>query len=196
MSIWGLRLNDMMNSAEIKKGLRREYISKRDDIPVSVKKERDFNIAQQLLESDLYNQAQEILCYVSTEKEIDTRAIVDSALQDGKSVYVPRCTEQRGVMRFYRISSYDELKSGKYGILEPDANDGAQWRQCDRNALCVVPALCCDRFGNRLGYGAGYYDRFLADFKGGTVCLCYSEFSDVDLPLDEYDIPCKVVIKG
>ncbi|MBR5273409.1 MAG: 5-formyltetrahydrofolate cyclo-ligase [Clostridia bacterium] len=189
-------MNDVMNIAQIKKKMRGEYAAMRVAIPVNEKKERDLNIAQQLFNSQYYKSAQEILCYVSTENEIDTKLIITDAIKRGKSVFVPKCMEQKGVMRFYLIHSLGDLKSGKYGILEPDCTTADEWHKSNENTLCIVPALCCDGNGNRLGYGGGYYDRFLCDFTGIAVCLCYAEFSDVDLPCEQYDVACKVVIKG
>ncbi len=194
--IWGLRLNDMMNVEQIKKELRKQYAQKRADIPPREKTERDMKITQQLLESNFYVNAKEILCYVSTENEIDTTAIIEDAIKNGKSVFAPKCTGQKGIMKFYRIRSFDDLKSGKFGIMEPDSDKCEEWLRSGENALCVVPALCCDADGNRLGYGGGYYDRFLSSFDGFTVCLCYREFSQVDLPCEPYDVACKAVIKG
>lgn len=182
---------------EAKKQLRVEYRTKRAQFSAEEKQKSELNITRIFLNTYEYLQAQEILCYVSAKDEIDTRAIISDALKNGKKVFVPKCTEQKGIMFFYRINSFDELKSGRYGILEPTKTTiENEWKQTASNSVCVVPALCCDRAGNRLGYGAGYYDRFLQNYKGKTVCLCYSRFSDVDLPVDENDIPCDIVIKG
>ena len=185
-----------MNS-ELKKRLRFEYRAKRAQITADEKQMSDSAITQAVLSNCLYIQAQELLCYVSTDDEIDTKSIIFDALMRGKKVFVPKCTEQKGVMRFYRINSFDDLKIGKYGILEPvDTDFDNEWRQSKKNALCIVPALCCDSSGNRLGYGGGYYDRFLSGFNGKKICLCYSRFADVELPLEKHDILCDVVIKG
>lgn len=182
---------------KVKKQLRLEYRTKRAQIPETEKRKSEFNITQSFLNADVYLEAQEVLCYVSTKDEIDTRGIISDALRNGKKVFVPKCTDQKGVMLFYRIDSFDDLKEGRYGIFEPvNISADNEWRQTDKKSVCVVPALCCDRFGNRLGYGGGYYDRFLHNFNGKTICLCYSVFSNVDLPVEEYDIPCDIVIKG
>ena len=157
----------------------------------------DIAITNALLGSVIYNESQELLCYVSTADEIDTVGIISDALERGKSVFVPKCTDQKGVMIFYRISSLDDLHVDRYGIREPiDTCAEKAWAQSDKSALCVVPALCCDSNGNRLGYGGGYYDRFLRGFSGKTVCLCYSRFSDIKLPVEEHDVICDAIIKG
>lgn len=182
---------------EVKKRLRLEYKAKRAAMTAEEKRESDYVITQTVLNSGFYADSQELLCYVSTDSEIDTKNIIAEALECGKSVFVPKCTEQKGVMRFYRIKSSDDLVSGKYGIMEPaDTDDDNEWKSSPKKALCIVPALCCDRSGNRLGYGGGYYDRFLREFGGMKVCLCYRRFADVDLPLEEHDVLCDAVIKG
>ena len=182
---------------EVKRQLRLEYRAKRAQIPEEEKRASDFKITREFLNTDVYLKAQEILCYVSTKDEIDTSGIISDALKNGKKVFVPKCTEQKGVMLFYRISSFDDLKVGSYGIFEPvNVCPDNEWRQTTKMSVCVVPTLCCDSAGNRLGYGGGYYDRFLRDYDGKTVCLCYSRFSNVDLPIEENDVPCNIVIKG
>ena len=182
---------------EVKKQLRAAYRAKRAQLSAEEKCMSDSKITRELLSSALYAEAEEILCYVSTDDEVDTRAIISDALTRGKSVFVPKCTEQRGVMLFYKIASLDDLKIDSYGILEPiNPTPRSEWRQTGISSLCIVPALCCDRSGNRLGYGGGYDDRFLSRFNGKTVCLCYARFSDADLPVDDHDIPCDAVISG
>lgn len=184
-------------SKEEKKKLRIEYRTARAKISNDEKQKKDFEITQALLINDAYTKAQEVLCYVSTGDEIDTRGIILDALRRGKKVFVPKCTEQKGVMKFYKINSFDDLSTGKYGIPEPiNTADDNEWQRGNDASVCIVPTLCCDRFGNRLGYGGGYYDRFLNDFNGKTVCLCYSQFSQADIPLEEHDVPCDIVIKG
>ena len=138
--------------------LRLEYRTKRAQLPSEEKLASDLQITRLVLENKAYDEAQELLCYVSTADEVDTRAIISDAFARGKSVFVPKCMEQRGVMNFYRIRSFDDLSLGKYGIPEPmNIQPDNQWQPSGNNAVCIVPALCCDERGNRLGYGGGYY---------------------------------------
>ena len=95
-------------------------------------------------------------------------------------------------MEFYSISSFDDLESGAYGIYEPK-------KEClkitaDENTVCIVPGLAFDKSGFRIGFGKGYYDRFLSEFKGESVGLCYDEcFSDI-LIKDKFDMCVSAVI--
>jgi 5-formyltetrahydrofolate cyclo-ligase len=89
-------------------------------------------------------------------------------------------------MEFYRIQSTDDLSVGSYGILEPDGS--SEMYSGGALSLCVVPALSYDFSGYRLGFGKGYYDRFLADFDGEKVGLCYESCLIRSLPHDDFDI--------
>ena len=109
-----------------------------------------------------------------------------------KSVAVPLCDTDKCTMEFYSISSFDDLESGAYGIYEPK-------KEClkitaDENTVCIVPGLAFDKSGFRIGFGKGYYDRFLSEFKGESVGLCYDEcFSDI-LIKDKFDMCVSAVI--
>ena len=110
-----------------------------------------------------YKAAKTLLCYVSSDIEVDTRAILQHALQAGKTVAVPRCIPGTTEMEFHMITSLSVLSPGAFGILEPPQDTPLCTALSD--ALCVVPALCFDKHGYRVGYGKGYYDRFLAAFR-------------------------------
>ena len=95
-------------------------------------------------------------------------------------------------MEFYYITSFDDLQKGAYGILEPikskcekliDLNEG----------LCIIPALTFDEQGYRLGFGKGYYDRFLAGFPGKSVVICYSDFV-MKVPAEPHDMMADEII--
>ena len=89
-------------------------------------------------------------------------------------------------MEFYLADSVNDLKQGMYGILEPDTDKCSKITDFS-GALCLVPALCYDKKGFRLGYGKGYYDRFLEKFTITTVGLCYNELIKDTLPVDKFD---------
>ena len=91
-----------------------------------------------------------------------------------------------------RILSLDELKSGAYGIPEPSS--GAPEIPPDGISLVIVPALSCDRNGYRLGYGGGYYDRFLARTRAVAAALCAESRLTDELPREPFDLPCNYII--
>ncbi len=94
-------------------------------------------------------------------------------------------------MIFRRVEKVSELIPGKYGILEPPALSEAI--NPDEDTLCICPALCCDMRGYRLGFGGGYYDRYLADFKGVKAALCYADSVIPTMPDDEFDVRMNVI---
>ena len=155
------------------------------------KRDTDRQITGQVLENGLYQRAACVFCYVSTPQEIDTHALLRRTLADGKTLCVPLCGAQ-GEMTARRIRSLDELRAGKYGILEPDA--AAEELPPEQIGLIIVPALACDRQGYRLGYGGGYYDRFLSHTGAVRMALCAEARLLSRLPHEPFDMRCNYVI--
>ena len=131
-----------------------------------------------------------VLCYLSLPQEPDTRAIVRAALARGKALYVPRVLPERG-LAFHRIFAEDEAAPGAFGIREPPA-DAPLFAGGD--ALCFVPGLCFDAGGCRVGYGGGYYDRFLAAFAGIAAGLCFEADLAPSLPRTQTDRAVGIVV--
>lgn len=155
---------------------------------VSDKAVKDLAICNSFLSSQVYKNASQILCYSSSGSEIDTMPVITQAFADGKRLAFPKCRDKNGEMDFYFIENPRQLVAGTFGILEPDP------AICEiatgfHNAVCVVPGLSFDLKGHRLGYGKGYYDRFLEKFTFITVGLCYNELLSDALPADKYDVP-------
>ena len=92
-------------------------------------------------------------------------------------------------LTFMRYSG--KVKPGRYGIPVPD---GEETVPPDGQTLCIVPGLACRPDGVRLGYGGGYYDRFLAGFPGFSLGVFYSGFIDEELPADAHDVPCGIIV--
>lgn len=166
--------------------LRRSFIESRRALPEGERLRRSGLITERLLASDIYKQCSTLLLYISTPLEIDTHAILSRAMEDGKRLACPRCGSAEGQMTFRTIRSPEQLVPGSYGILEPP--ESLPETDCT-GALCILPALACDRGGYRLGYGKGYYDRFLAGFDGISAALCYDDALLAALPHDEFDRP-------
>ena len=174
-----------------KQQLLRCYREARRTLSSDEKRFIDCKISDNLLKSDLYRDAACIFCYVSTSEEIGTAAILEQALTDGKTLCVPLCG-RAGEMSARRILSLDELKSGAYGIPEPSS--GAPEIPPDEISLVIVPALSCDRKGYRLGYGGGYYDRFLSRTSAVCAALCASRRMSAALPHEAFDRRCHYII--
>lgn len=177
-----------------KQQLRRHFLAVRAAMQQAEKQETDRQIVRRVLEMEPYRNANMIFCYVATPAEIDTRPILEQALSTGKTVCVPRCG-QAGSMTARRISSLDVLTRGRYGILEPP--DTAEMIPPEQIKLVLAPALAADRRGYRLGYGGGYYDRFLEQVNPvSTVCvvLCVENRLVDRLPAEPYDRRCHWVV--
>lgn len=153
----------------------------------------DEQITRRVLSLWQYEKQDLLLTYVSTAIEVDTHAIIDRALADGKTVAVPRCVPGTRRMEFYRISSRQELSPGTFGVPEPTPDPDRLLTNFEKG-LCLVPALCYDWMGFRLGYGGGYYDRFLATFGGAIVGLCYSGCIRRSLPHGRHDRPVDLLV--
>ena len=176
------------NPASNDKAYLRDYFSeKRLKLcqELSRKEALDAEIQTRLIISPEYRAADAVLVYMARPTEISTSMIIHAALANNKIVALPVCTENSGMI-FRQIGDISELRPGRFGILEPD--DSCPEYKADENTLCVCPALCCDMRGYRLGFGGGYYDRFLADFKGRKAALCYSDGFIPSIDTDEYDI--------
>lgn len=153
------------NLKEYKKKLRDGYKKLRTDMPTEKKAELDRKICERFLATAAYKNCSVLMSYVSTEIEVDTSGIIKAALKDGKTVAVPRCVEGTRDMIFYVINSREQLEPGAFGVLEPNVSRCAELDSFE-GAVCIVPALAYDMEGYRLGYGKGYYDRYLSAHKG------------------------------
>ncbi len=169
------------------KNKRRADIKRfRQMMPSEQKNALDRKIQNRLMNLWVFRETRTILSYVSTPSEMDTVYLIETALKSGKTVAVPRCEDQAGKMSFYVIRSLSELSPGYFGVLEPKTHC-MPYDFGTEKTLCIVPALTFDREGYRLGYGKGYYDRFLNSFSGTTVGMCYACCLSEALPHGKYD---------
>lgn len=150
-------------------------------------------LALKLYEEDDWQQATVIGITISRFPEPDTYRIIRRAWEDGKFVAVPKCYPATREMVFRRITDFTQLESVYSGLLEPiagktEVQDGAQMD------LVIVPGLAFSLNGYRLGYGGGYYDRFLANYKGKTAALVLPQQLVTEIPRDEYDLPVERII--
>lgn len=176
----------LSKTEEEKMMLRAHYRSMRQKMTEGHKRGLDLEITARVLCSSEYMESKLILAYSATRYEIETVHLIRAALLNKKQVALPRC-EDDGIMRFYLINSLDDLECGSFGIMEPKAECKPVSELSD--ALCIVPGLSFDPEGNRLGYGKGYYDRFLKNFKGVSMGLCYASFIKWNIPALSYDVP-------
>ena len=176
----------LVNVKEEKRRLRAHYKKLRAQCPPELKRKLDEKLTSSVLGTEEYQSCKTLFIFVSSPIECDTMQIINDALNSGKRVAVPRCADKSGRMAFYYITSASDLEKGAFSLLEPDPE------KCEKvtdlsEGFCVVPGLCFDLEGYRVGFGKGYYDRFLDSFGGTTAGICYSRYTLNQLPRGTFD---------
>lgn len=142
---------------------------------------------QELFKLESWKNAEIIGIYLSFNTEWDTRGIINKAWNEGKKVTIPKTIPEIKGMDFYQFSDYNELESGHFGIEEPIVDETVQTEKKDIDLL-IVPGLVFSEDGYRVGFGGGYYDRYLENFNNETLSLAWSEQILEELPINDYDI--------
>lgn len=177
----------------VKKKMRNDARNYRCSMDSALKNSFDKKICNKLLNLWAVREANTVLCYVSTDIEVDTRAFINALLKSGKKVAVPRCEGGPSEMNFYYINSLDELAPGSFGVLEPIPEKAKMLTETEKT-ICIVPAFMFDKSGYRLGYGKGYYDRYLSHYKGTTIGICYYENIEDELFHGKYDRTVDMIV--
>ena len=173
----------------MKKTLRSETIAAMKGLPQSVKAEADSQLTQRFIQLSAFQEAQTLATYLSMGHEFSTASLIQAALQDGKRVCVPR-TYPQGRMEFVEYDP-EILEKTRFGLLEPNE----QGKVVDKSEIDLihVPGVVFQSEGYRIGYGAGYYDRYLADYSGKTVSTIYS-IQEGEFQPDSFDIAVQEVL--
>lgn len=182
----------MINIKEEKNALREQYKKLRADLSPEKRAELDEKICSSFISLASFRYANVVLMYAPLEGEIDIMPIAREALKRGKKVAFPRCNTEDHTMTYHYVSSLEELDSGAYSIMEPSAD--APMFLGESPAICLVPGIVFDRGGYRVGYGKGYYDRFLNNYDGETVGLVYSDFIIKSVPRGRFDVAVRVLV--
>ena len=184
----------MDTAALEKQRLREERLAAREVLSEQERSVLDDRITQKLLATSEYAEATTVLTYVSVSSEVSTRMFIECALRDGKTVAVPRCLPGH-CLEFVAIASLEQLVAAPFNLLEPAKELPAVTEDQKNNSICIVPALLVDTKGYRLGYGAGFYDRFLSTYPGKKICLAYQQnLSQTTLPHTAFDVAVDMVI--
>ena len=138
-----------------------------------------------------YQNAETIFCFVGRSHEIDTHTLLARTLADGKRLCVPLCVD-KGIMELREITDLSQLIRGSCGILEPPSD--APIISVDDVDLSIIPCLTCDHGGRRLGFGGGYYDRFLSVYRAAAVLVCRERLIREELPVEPHDMPVPWVV--
>lgn len=176
-----------------KQSLRKQILSKLTSLSPTDKITLEKRIIKQLLTSSLWKEANVIGITSSTSIEWNTEAIFKQAWLEGKEVCVPKAFPKLSLMKFYTITSFKELTVGFANILEPDVSE-EKYVPKEKIDLLIVPGIVFDHKGFRIGFGGGYYDRFLVDFPNKTVSLLSTVQLVETLPIETHDIPVEYLI--
>ena len=175
-----------------KKELRTHFLSLRKEIPLEKKTCLDSKICTLLSSLDEVRKSKYILVYAPFRNEIDLSPFFEFLKKENKITVFPKC-ERNGIMNFY-ISDYSELSEQAYGIKEP--TDLSKLFTDSQNSVCIIPCLAASKDGNRIGYGGGYYDRFLTNYSGKKIVALYSDFilECGSFETNDFDIPADIII--
>lgn len=175
----------------MKSELRKKYIRLRKTA-LSNEERQTFSreIAENVLAHSALKKAEIVFCYSAYAGEVETDFLIDALLGMGKRVCLPLCDKNTNTMTARRIKSRSELALGAYGILEPSGEEILP----EEIDFIIVPMVAFDRNLTRLGYGGGYYDRYLPKTKAFKCGIAYSFQEAGKLPHGEYDIPLDMII--
>ena len=184
----------MQGLIEEKKKLRLLYKQARLNVLPELKEEADRNIFRLAAGLGREIAPAQVLCYVSSPPlEADTRQLLTFLFESRMDVAVPKCVGGGNDMIFYRISSFADLKKGCFGIDEPDPLICSPVEPVS-DSLCFVPGLAFDEQNYRIGFGKGYYDKFLGNYRGITAGICPEYCMAESLPHEEHDRAVDYVI--
>lgn len=178
-----------------KDDIREEYKQRRVEMPIEERHRRDEAICHVAEGLVSFRYAEYVLLYAAAEGEIDVNAIAELALEKGKKVCFPRCDKKSHTMTYHIVNSLDELAVDSYGILEPAEDAPIYEPEKDTGAaVCFVPGLVYDKAGYRLGYGKGFYDRYLSGFSGCTIGVVYSDYILPVVPRGRFDVSVDILL--
>lgn len=149
------------------------------------------SITRYVLSLDCFKQARTVMVYLSAFKEPSVRKIIDDLFISGKTVVVPISNMDDFTITPSLLKSRDKLRCGAYGIMEPEECIPVKAADID---LALIPGIAFDRRGMRAGFGKGYYDRFLAEFAGTKIGICYDFQLCENIPTDAHDIGMDIII--
>lgn len=179
--------------AEEKSKVRSRHLEIRSSLRMRDRKKLSARIINRLLDNDVFKSSDTIHTYVSMEKnrEVDTEVFINTCLDLGKNVVVPRI-KSNGELSHHKINSVNSLTQNAWGVAEPSEENELSLPD---GILILVPMVASDFNLNRIGYGKGYYDRFLSEIDAVKVGLCYSfNLCWNPLPVEDFDIKMEKIV--
>lgn len=180
----------------VKNQLRQQYKQIRNRLTADQVISYSDSIARQLFATDFWQQSSTVMLYLSFQNEVATEAIYQRGWQEGKTMLLPICAPEGGLMEMSVITSFDQLEPNRYGIGElPEHLQ--QLIAPEQIDVCLIPGIAFDHAGTRLGFGAGYYDRYLPRVNPSAkrIALAYEcQMHSETLPRDAYDLPMQYIL--
>lgn len=179
-----------MNRAQFRKEILQKRLQLDEERLIAI----EDKIFPFLVDMDWYRNAKYIHCFygITSKGEVPTRKILSHIITSGKMLVMPRMTGATGTLEHIRVSDPGRLSKGKWGIMEPESGTTVPSGSID---LVIVPGLAADTYGNRMGYGKGYYDRFLSRLNHGrSVMILPDEFILDHVPVQPHDIPVDALV--
>ncbi|AXF54727.1 5-formyltetrahydrofolate cyclo-ligase [Salicibibacter kimchii] len=172
-----------MNKTEVRSYVREQF----SVLTRQEREQRGRKLHRQLYQKSFWEHAKIVAVTIDTYREVPTRPIIEEAWRAGKTVVVPKVDRERHTLDFFKLTSFMELE-GTRGLQEPVPT------QCEQIAketidFVIVPGLAFDHAGYRVGFGGGYYDRYLKNYQGKTAALAFSFQLFPSLPIESHDIP-------
>ncbi|KAA0966062.1 5-formyltetrahydrofolate cyclo-ligase [Sporosarcina sp. ANT_H38] len=149
---------------------------------------KSLEITDRVLASNEFRSADTIGITISRYPEVDTRPLIEAAWVAGKQIAVPKCIHATRKMDFRLITSYDSLETVYMGLFEPILNETITIEK-EGIDLQIVPGIVFSDEGYRIGFGGGYYDRYMSDYNGDTLSLAFASQTSKSVPIEGHDIP-------
>lgn len=179
-----------------KKHLRIALRRQRENLPPELVQEESARIRDHLLSLGRFREAKSVMLYLPARGEVDTWPLLDHFWSRGSEILLPRCCESAaGIMEAYAVTSRDDLGPGCFGLIEPQAKRARKVPIPEPEAI-LVPALAFDRHGYRLGFGGGYYDRFLPTLACLPLLIgpAYAFQILKSIPVEPWDRPVELIV--
>ena len=182
---------------EEKRKLRRQILALRDAMPIEEREEKSSHILETLILMPLYKDSDTILIYVNRRSEVNTTDLVNKALADGKRVFAPKVSGE--TMEFYQITGMGDLQEGYKGIREPVSGRLFDMNSDTGHTLMLMPGAVFDEKCRRIGYGKGFYDRYLeriseTGISVHTLALCFECQVLPEIPAEKHDVRPQMIL--
>ena len=184
----------LLSVREEKKNIRQELLAIRRTITDDERILAEESMISRITSLASFRFAKTVLLYSPIKGEVNLLPLIQVILKEGKSVAFPLCHTESCTLTYHYVTSIDELISGSYGTMEPSINSPLYIPDKNNNDLILVPGISFDKQGYRLGYGKGYYDRYLSLYPCKSVGIAFSECLCKELPHNIYDFKINCLI--